>query len=169
VGAPARCAALTPPACALRQDVAMVSILAPSAAKVAAAGSCELPFIEARAMAAANADVADTNSDADDTVTDATALAAASGAAPAPGDSGLAAALAEASCFVRSLPNSCFEAAPPAPHPGYTLAQRAAAAAWTAALYGVLGLVCGGAGQARASGTRTFPLKATLFSHTHAR
>jgi hypothetical protein len=145
----------------------MVSILAPSAAKVAAAGSCELPFIEARALATANADAADTNSDADDTVTDATALATASDAAPAPGDSGLAAALAEVSCFVRSLPNSCFEAAPPAPHPGYTLAQRAAAAAWTAALYGVLGLVCGGAGQARASGTAPVP-EATLF-HTHTR
>ena len=77
-------------------DVAMLSVLAPSQAKLAASN-----------------------------------LASQSGARKA---------------FLDTLPSSCFAPAPPPL--SYSLQQRAAAAVYTALLYGALGLVCGGAGQA---------------------
>ncbi len=122
----------------------MVSTLAPSAAKNAAASEpCELPEPAAEAQ-----------------TQPADALSAAAPpalASPPPPGAELSAALrarwallsAQVACELDSLPNSAFAVAPPAPHPGYTPAQRLAAAAWTAALYGAFGLVCGGAGQAR--------------------
>jgi hypothetical protein len=154
------------------QDVAMVSILAPSAAKVAAAGAGEQPSSGSSGLDESRGSPADTVAHAHAGASS-DAHAATRAAAPADGASGgggggagaLAAAFAEASSFVASLPNSAFEAAPPAPHPGYSLAQRAGAAAWTAALYGALGLVCGGAGQARAPQAPPFAHDA----HFHSR
>lgn len=108
----------------------MVSILAPSAAKLAAKR-------EADAGAASSA-VAEPSPGAAEPPSPASPLLRRA-----------AAAYAAASAALSELPNSCFAASPPTPHPGYSLQQRAGAALWTAALYGALGLVCGGAGQAR--------------------
>ena len=126
----------------------MVSILAPSAAKNAARGGGAQT-----ASPATSADAAAPGG--------AVAAAAAADAAPgeplaAAGAPGLGVAwlrqatelAAAATSALSALPNSCFAAAPPPPHPGYSLPQRAGAALWTAVLYGALGLVCGGAGQA---------------------
>jgi hypothetical protein len=122
----------------------MISILAPSAAKLAAAGGAD-----AAAAAAAFGPDASASSAAVPGPPDALA------SADAPASLALwAAAVAQG---IAALPNSCFEPAPPPPHPGYSLPQRAAAAAWTAALYGALGLACGGAGQARAHTQRVCP------------
>jgi hypothetical protein len=50
--------------------------------------------------------------------------------------------------FLASLPNSCLEAAPGPPHPGYTPLQRIAAGLSIAVQYALLGLCCGAVGQA---------------------
>ncbi len=102
----------------------MVSILAPSAAKNAAASnaSCAVDFV-------AGVSPPSTSS------------------AVLPGAAGEL--LERLQCVLAGLPNSCFEAAPrDGSHPGYTPAQRVLAALSTAVQYGLLGLVCGGAGQA---------------------
>jgi hypothetical protein len=133
----------------------MVSILAPSAAKNEARGGGAKPASSApSADAAAPGGAAAAAADGD------AAPGEQPGASGAPlsaaGVPGLGGAwlrqatelAAAATAALSALPNSCFAAAPPPPHPGYTLPQRAGAALWTAVLYGALGLVCGGAGQA---------------------
>ena len=129
----------------------MVSILAPSAAKNAAASEpCELPG------APPSADAPQVAATPLQPGADAPA-----GRAQPPGadlrdalGARWARFVAAAACELEALPNSAFAAAPPPPHPGYSPPQRVAAAAWTALLYGALGLACGGAGQAR---THTHP------------
>lgn len=130
----------------------MVSILAPSAAKNAALGTGE-GGVERDSSKDTLSEGAGGTPGGDDAaaLTDASTEAPPEAALPAPGVGlVLRQAVAAASAALSTLPNSCFALAPPPPHPGYSLPQRAGAALWTAVLYGGLGLVCGGAGQARA-------------------
>lgn len=65
------------------------------------------------------------------------------------GSTGLALFVAQAQAVLADCPRSCFEMAPiGSGHPGYTPTQRLLTAVSTAAQYGLLGLLCGGAGQA---------------------
>ena len=131
----------------------MVSILAPSAAKNAALGAGE---------GGGERDSSEDTYDAggapggDAAAADAASADALLAEAAPPGLGVLlrqaGALVSAAAAALSTLPNSCFAVAPPPPHPGYSLPQRAGAALWTAVLYGALGLVCGGAGQARSTG-----------------
>ena len=133
----------------------MVSILAPSAAKNEARGGGVQPASPATSADAAAPGGA-VAAVADAAAAPAEPLGASGAALAAAGFPGLGGAwlrqatelAAAATAALSALPNSCFAAAPPPPHPGYSLPQRAGAALWTAVLYGALGLVCGGAGQA---------------------
>jgi hypothetical protein len=60
---------------------------------------------------------------------------------------GLALLVAQFQTMLADCPRSAFEMAPVG-HPGFTPTQRFLTAVSTAAQYGLLGLVCGGAGQA---------------------
>ena len=154
------------------QDVAMVSILAPSAAKNAALGTGEGGVERDSSKDTLSEGAGGTpGGDAAAASTDASTEAPPEAALPAPGlGLLLRQAVAAATAALSTLPNSCFALAPPPPHPGYSLPQRAGAALWTAVLYGGLGLVCGGAGQARGrrkkSSLRCFALLSALLTPT---